>query len=84
MGKNIRIAIGSIELTAELNATGTAEAIWQALPLSGRANLWGQEIYFSIPLHLQPEDERDTVESGDLGYWPPGAALCIFLSLIHI
>ena len=78
MIKQIRIRAGSVELTAELNDTRTAAAIRDTLPLSGKANLWGQEIYFSIPLEFEPEDGHETVENGDIGYWPPGAAFCIF------
>jgi hypothetical protein len=56
----------------------TALAIWEALPIEGRAITWGDEIYFSIPLSLEPEDPKEVVEEGDLGYWPPGNAFCIF------
>ncbi|MEM2876443.1 MAG: cyclophilin-like fold protein, partial [Candidatus Bathyarchaeia archaeon] len=43
-----------------------------------RANTWGEEIYFSIPVYLELEDSQETVEVGDIGYWPPGHAFCIF------
>jgi len=52
MGKKVRIAAGTVEPDAELNNTGTAQAIWEALPIAGRVNLWGDEAYFSIPVHL--------------------------------
>jgi len=78
MGKKIRIKAGSILVTAELNETRTAEAVWQALPIKGNANRWGEEIYFSIPVSLEEEDAKEVVSAGDLGYWPPGNALCIF------
>jgi hypothetical protein len=61
-----------------LNASQTANAIWEALPIDARANRWGDEIYFEIPVDLEPEDGREVVEAGDLGYWPPGTAFCIF------
>jgi hypothetical protein len=78
MGKRIRIAAGDVEATAELNSTATAEAIWEKLPIKGRASLWGSEIYFSIPLSLQLEAGQEVVSMGDLGYWPEGNAFCIF------
>ena len=78
MGKRIRILAGAVEAEAELNNTATAEAIWQALPIEGRANLWGDEIYFSIPVRLQLEAGQEVVGSGDLGYWPKGNAFCLF------
>lgn len=78
MSKRIRIKANAIEITAELNDTNTAKAIWEALPIRSDASRWGQEIYFSIPLHLELEKERELVDIGDLGYWPPGSAFCIF------
>ena len=56
----------------------TARAIWEALPIEARANTWGDEIYFSIPVEAGAENPREVVEMGDLGYWPPGKAFCIF------
>lgn len=78
MGRRVCITAGEVEATAELNSTATAEAIWQALPIKGHASLWGDEIYFSIPLSLQLEAGQRVVSMGDLGYWPEGAAFCIF------
>lgn len=75
----IRIRAGTIEMEAELNDSPTARLVWQALPIEGRANRWGEEIYFSIPVNTGGEpDARQDVEVGDLGYWPPGSAFCIF------
>ncbi len=78
MARKIRIKTGGISVTAELNETKTAQAIWEALPIKGQANRWGDEIYFSIPLKLEEENAQELVGMGDLGYWPPGAALCLF------
>mgnify|MGYP003711064703 CR=1 FL=1 len=78
MPSNIVITAGSIRLEAELNATFTAQAIRNILPLTAAANTWGDEIYFSIPMTLELENGQEVVEMGDLGYWPPGRAFCIF------
>ncbi len=78
MPRTIRIRAGSVEADAELNDSGTATALWEALPISARANTWGDEIYFSIPIKRDQEQAQATVEMGDLGYWPPGSAFCIF------
>ncbi len=56
----------------------TAKAIYEALPIKGNANLWGDEVYFSIPVEANPENGKSVVELGDLAYWPPGNAFCIF------
>ena len=78
MGRKIRIKVRLIEAAAELNNTRTAQAIWEALPIKGHVNLWGEEIYFPIPLSLELEVGRELVSVGDLGYWPQGNAFCIF------
>jgi hypothetical protein len=75
----ICIEVEGIRLEAELNQSGTAKNILHSLPLEGRANIWGDEIYFDIPLQLELEpDARTEVAIGDLGYWPVGSAFCIF------
>jgi len=78
MARRISIATGDIRVVAELNDTDTAGAIWEALPITGRVNLWGEEIYFRIPVSLELEDGQEVVSLGDLGYWPQGSAFCIF------
>ena len=78
MGKKILIRAGAIEAEAELNDTGTAQAIWETLPIKSHVNLWGDEIYFSIPLSLELEAGQELVNMGELGYWPEGNAFCIF------
>lgn len=76
--KKIKIKAGNVEVNAVLNDTKTAEAIWNKLPIEGKANTWGDEIYFSISVKTGPEDPKAVVELGDLGYWIPGSAFCIF------
>lgn len=75
----IAITAGEVSLSAELNDSPTARQIWEALPIVGRANTWGDEIYFEIPVVAdQAVDARAQVEVGELGYWPVGHAFCIF------
>jgi hypothetical protein len=77
--RKIRISAEEVSATATLYDNPTADAIWKALPIEGRVNTWGEEIYFDIPVHLdQAGDARETVDMGNLGYWPPGNAFCIF------
>ena len=75
----IRIETGDIVLIAALNDSVTAKSIHDKLPLEGTANTWGDEIYFSIPLHIEESpDACQEVQVGDLGFWPAGNAFCIF------
>jgi hypothetical protein len=79
MGKKIRILISDLRVEAELNESRTSQMIWEALPLEAKINLWGEEIYFSIPVETGLEGgSRKVVSAGELGYWPTGHALCIF------
>ena len=76
--RRIRITVGSISADAILDESETARLVWEALPLRVAGETWGDEIYFSIPVKAKPEKPLETVELGDLGYWPPGSAFCIF------
>jgi hypothetical protein len=79
MKRQIRISTGSISIEAVLNESNTADAIWDALPFKGQINVWGDEIYFSIPVQCAEEsDARQDMSVGELGYWPTGSAFCIF------
>ena len=79
MARKINIQSGSLELIASLSDTPTADAIWDQLPFEGDANVWGEEIYFNIPVELSTAtDARQDMAVGELGYWPSGRAFCIF------
>lgn len=75
----LRITAGSITATAELADSPTARLLWEALPIDGKANRWGDEIYFSIPVDADEEPgARAEVEVGTIAFWPPGNAFCLF------
>jgi len=79
VGKQINIIFPDGELAAELNDSPTAVAIAEALPIESTANRWGEEVYFTIPVRLaESADARTEMQVGELGYWPAGAAFCIF------
>jgi uncharacterized protein involved in tolerance to divalent cations len=75
----IRITVGDIEVEGWLNVTDTAAKVLQALPLTSRVSLWGDELYFPVPVDKKLENGKETVSLGDIAYWPPGKAICIFL-----
>lgn len=77
--RKIRIKTNAVVKEAQLNDNETAEAIWEALPIEGVVNRWGDEIYFSIPVQVDlAGDAHAEMDIGDLAYWPPGTAFCIF------
>ena len=78
MDRAIRITVGSVSAEARLNGSKTAQAIWDALPIEAKGSTWGDEIYFDIGVTAAPEAAREVVDLGDLAYWPPGHAFCIF------
>ena len=78
--RRIRITAGDVETTAVLNDSRTADLVWSALPIEASGSTWGDEIYFRTSI-LSAEDEEEgeeVVELGDVAYWPPGQALCLF------
>jgi hypothetical protein len=76
--RKIRIRAGEVEMSATLNASLTAQRIWDALPIVSQAKTWGDEIYFDIPVEADEEEPQARVPSGTIAYWPPGPAFCIF------
>ena len=78
MKRKIKITVGKLELEAWLNETKTAVRVFEALPINSTVNTWGDEIYFTIPVDAKPEDAKELVSLGDIAYWPPGKAMCIF------
>jgi len=78
MARSIRITAGQVVATAELNDSKTAVAIWETLPIEAKADTWGDEIYFGIPVRAEADAAKEVVALGDLAFWPPGHAFCIF------
>lgn len=78
MSVEISIIIGNESVQAELNDSETAKQIAASLPVESDFSTWGDEIYFSIPVKTGAENSKDIVELGEIAYWPPGNAFCIF------
>ena len=74
----IRIVTGKVEMTATLNESESAKTLYDALPIEGTANRWGDEIYFDIGLSMPEENRPAEVAPGGIAYWPPGTAFCLF------
>jgi uncharacterized protein len=74
----VRISWPTDELTAELADTPTTAVLKEALPLEGSANIWGKEVYFSVPLPVEAEaDARQVVDPGTVCFWVDGGALAL-------
>ena len=79
MDRRIIIEAGDIKDEAILGESVAANAIWDSLPIESTCNTWGEEVYFDISISLAlDETAKEVVDMGDVGYWPPGTALCIF------
>ncbi|WP_435176373.1 cyclophilin-like family protein [Halorussus sp. AFM4] len=77
---DLRIAVGDAELAASWTDENpeTRDALAAALPVEGDAARWGDELYFSVPVDVPPENTREAVPVGAVAYWPRGDALCLF------
>ncbi|HID10966.1 MAG TPA: hypothetical protein EYP17_06660 [Candidatus Latescibacteria bacterium] len=80
MAKTLKLKIGDVEATVKLLDNETADKLWEVAPFESSAETWGDEVYFSTPAEVELEGEfaREVVEVGDVGYWPPGRAMCLF------
>jgi len=78
--KKIKIITSIGEIKAQITDENpkTANAILDALPIEGTINIWGDEIYFEIPVSVELENPQTVVDIDDIAYWPPGNAFCIF------
>ncbi|HPJ30322.1 MAG TPA: cyclophilin-like fold protein [Methanothrix sp.] len=56
----------------------TAREILERLPLEARAQLWQEEVYFDLLFAITDENPSPQAEAGDVSYWTPGSAFCIF------
>ncbi|MFJ3790647.1 cyclophilin-like fold protein [Kitasatospora sp. NPDC090091] len=74
----IRILWPAGQATATLDPTATAEALWDALPISSSASLWGEEVYFDTPVSVPCEaGAQQVVEPGTVAFWTDGDSLAL-------
>jgi hypothetical protein len=78
MKKIIKIISKNFEFLVELNDSKTSQEIIKKLPIVSRSNIWGNEIYFQIPVYSELENGIEILDTGSVAYWPPGNAFCIF------
>lgn len=76
--RQVSLTLGAVRLTATLKDTPTADAVWAALPLHAKAQTWGEEVYFSVPVSAKLEaDARDVMQPGEIALWCEGSAIAI-------
>jgi hypothetical protein len=74
----IRIAWPKGSLSATLDDTPTARALTAALPLTARAQTWGEEVYFEIPVKAALErSAKQLVPPGTVCFWVEGSSLAL-------
>ncbi|MGC9003212.1 MAG: thiamine phosphate synthase [bacterium] len=78
MKVRIRFEKSGVEVEGELFPGETADLLYNALPIRTKVERWGKEIYFPTPVECEPSNLKETVELGDMGYWPPESSWCIF------
>ena len=79
MSKKINISSGNFCTTATLNNSRWAEYLYTRLPLDGSCQFWGDELFFSTSISMEEDSQSlETVSIGDIAFWPPGSAFCIF------
>lgn len=69
---------GEVQVKLTDNNPRTVGGIIAALPFESQAQIWGDEVYFKIPVKVPEENTKTVVEVGDIAYWPPGESMCIF------
>lgn len=74
----IRISWENGELIGTLDDTATGKKLAEALPHTASASTWGEEVYFSLPVETELEDDAtDVVEPGTICYWVQGRSLAL-------
>ena len=77
--RKISLTIGGIQVVVQLKPNRTADAVYKALPITAKANQWGEEFYCQLP---DVKDFRETattqVKIGDVAFWGMGGMLAVF------
>ena len=74
----IRIAWPMGAASATLEDTPTARALVAVLPFIARAQTWGEEVYFEIPVTTKLESgAKQVVPPGTVCFWTEGSSLAL-------
>ncbi|HZT63640.1 MAG TPA: cyclophilin-like fold protein [Burkholderiales bacterium] len=74
----IRIAWPKGAVSATLEDTPTARALVEALPTNAKAQTWGEEVYFELPVKAKLEaSAKQVVPPGSVCFWVEGSSLAL-------
>ncbi len=74
----IRISWPKGAVEATLEDTPSARALVTALPVKAKAQTWGEEVYFEIPMKATLEkDAKQVVPPGTVCFWVEGSSLAL-------
>jgi len=78
--KTMRIEIDGTSFEVELYGNAAAAGLLESLPQRISMSRWGDEFYGALAGKIDPAGDplRDVFEVGEVAFWPPGNALCIF------
>jgi hypothetical protein len=80
MPSRIVLVLEGLTLRGELADSPVARAVAERLPLTLAMNRWGDEYYAGLGASLGEFTGPmvEVLEVGELAYWEPGNALCLF------
>lgn len=74
----IKISWSKGAVSATLEDTPTSRALVAALPVKARAQTWGEEVYFEIPVTAKLESSAmQVVPPGTVCFWTEGSSLAL-------
>ena len=76
----MRLEIDGARFEVEMYDCAAARSLAGTLPQKISMSRWGDEFYGALAKKLDPGGDpvRDVFEVGEVAFWPPGNALCIF------
>jgi hypothetical protein len=83
MANSVVLEVGGVRLSGELADSPVAAALAARLPVEVTLQRWGDEYYGSVgaPLGRFEGETVEVLAVGDLAYWDPGNALCLFFGV---
>lgn len=76
---DIKLEIGGLTFDVELYDGAGSKALLASLPEEISMSRWGDEFYGGCSANVEEDDTlRDIYEAGEIAFWPPGNAFCVF------